>query len=633
MKINIITLLLITLNLVAQEKINYSASDIPQELKQHANAVIKYSEVVLSINGQNELVEREKEIITIFNSKADYLSEVVAQYNQDTKITALQLRVFNALGIEIEKVKKNKFEDISAVRGVAMYTDERAKYYEYTPRSYPYTIEIIKETETNTTAFLRPFMPLEHYSVSVMSRSYSIVNNTDIKLKVKEDNFDDSQIVKETKDNSITYKVTNLQAIEKERHSPEFFDIYPLAYFSLEHFNMKGVEGVNTNWNTFGKWMYDKLISDVVVLPEAAVNEVKALINEEDTELQKAKKVYEYMQNKTRYVNVAIGIGGWKPDKASNVHQLGYGDCKGLTNYTKAMLDEVGVTSYHTIVYGGEAIRDIDKDFSCTQGNHMILNIPNGGDDIWLECTSQSIPFGFIANFTDDRDVLVVTPEGGKIKHTKRYDASENNKHQKATVTILQNGMFKATVNVISKGTYYDDRMPLTTLSEKDQKIAYKSDYSSVNGLEISQIKITNNKENSVLEEKMTLKTTAYIQKAGPSFLLAPNIFNKQQTIPPNYSNRQTPFKIQRSQKELDEYEISIPPGMIVEGMPENIELIEDFGVYKVTLTVTPEQTISYRRELMLNAGVYDKAAYNNYREFIKKIVKTDKSKLVLTNN
>ena len=65
----------------------------------------------------------------------------------------------------------------------------------------------------------------------------------------------------------------------------------------------------------------------------------------------------------------------------------------------------------------------LEKDFASMQGNHVILNIPvENQEDIWLECTSQKLPFGFIGDFTDDRDVLVITPEGGKIQHTKKYD-------------------------------------------------------------------------------------------------------------------------------------------------------------------------------------------------------------------
>ena len=79
---------------------------------------------------------------------------------------------------------------------------------------------------------------------------------------------------------------------------------------------------------------------------------------------------------------------------ASDVDKLGYGDCKALTNYTKTLLDAVDVESYYTVVYGGKRIRNIDKEFSATEGNHVILCLPNEEDYIWLECTSQKTPFG-----------------------------------------------------------------------------------------------------------------------------------------------------------------------------------------------------------------------------------------------
>ena len=78
------------------------------------------------------------------------------------------------------------------------------------------------------------------------------------------------------------------------------------------------------------------------------------------------------------------------------------------------------------MLWAGERKRSVEKDFSSMQGNHAILNIPNNGNDIWLECTSQTIPFGFLGDFTDDRDVLVVTPEGGIIKRTPAYLNEDN---------------------------------------------------------------------------------------------------------------------------------------------------------------------------------------------------------------
>ena len=53
---------------------------------------------------------------------------------------------------------------------------------------------------------------------------------------------------------------------------------------------------------------------------------------------------------------------------------------------------------------------------------------------VFLECTSQDDPFGYQANFTDDRDVLVIKPEGGEIIRTKNYENKDNSQIVKATI-------------------------------------------------------------------------------------------------------------------------------------------------------------------------------------------------------
>src|SRR5690606_16810927 len=98
------------------------------------------------------------------------------------------------------------------------------------------------------------------------------------------------------------------------------------------------------------------------------------------------------------------------------------GDCKGLTNYTLALLKAVGVESHYAVVEAGRAKIDLEEDFpTLAQGNHVILAIPHKGGYHWLDCTSQYLPFGYIGDFTDDRKAFVVTPEGGEIVGTTAY--------------------------------------------------------------------------------------------------------------------------------------------------------------------------------------------------------------------
>jgi hypothetical protein len=104
----------------------------------------------------------------------------------------------------------------------------------------------------------------------------------------------------------------------------------------------------------------------------------------------KAKLIYDYVQQKSRYVSIQVGIGGWKPMDASDVDRLGYGDCKGLTNYTKAF---EAVCLPTTQFYMGIATRKI-LNLTCVYARESYdFSDSLWGDYIWLECTSQDDPF------------------------------------------------------------------------------------------------------------------------------------------------------------------------------------------------------------------------------------------------
>ena len=120
----------------------------------------------------------------------------------------------------------------------------------------------------------------------------------------------------------------------------------------------------------------------------------------------------------------------------------------------------------------------------------MILNIPNGGNDIWLECTSQTIPFGFLGSFTDDRDVLVVTPEGGIIKRTPAYLNEDNLQTINGSIQLYKNGSIGASLERVSSGIQYDQKSSFDSMSDEDLKKHYMSnvwDYN--NNLEITSTK------------------------------------------------------------------------------------------------------------------------------------------------
>lgn len=629
-------LLLISLFLVvgwascyAQQELDFDSHTISDNLKVNANAVVRQNNIVITIKEYDEVEVITDRLVTVFNKDGESDINAVESYNSSTKIKKMEATIYDADGIKVTRFKNSDFKDVSSVGSGTLYSDNRVKYLEYTPRDYPYTVHFESTVLLKSTAFLPSWLPLEYYHTSTEHSSFKVINESDVEIKFKESHLEDYQI---SKNGLLDYTATNLPAVDYQSYSPDFTTYGPLVKIALKKFKMQGVDGINNEWLGFGKWMNDQLLSDVGVLPEEVKKEIKELTKNVKTDKEKAKIVYEFMQDRSRYISVQVGIGGWKPIDATEVHNMAYGDCKGLSNYTKALLNEVGIPSYHAVIYGGNNIRSIDSEFSSTQGNHMILYIPQLDDEknIWLECTSKISPFGYIAGFTDDRDALVVTEKGGEILHTTVYKTEDNTQESKAVILVLKDGSASADIEMVTKGYQYSFRDRLEKYSKRDLIKKYKSYWSHLNGLSIISASALSDKDQIQVIEKASVVVSRYGSKTGNLLLIQPVFFNRNENEPTRYKNRKNDFEIDRGYIDIDEYEIDLEEGLTIDALPKPVEINSKFGTYKLSIIDAGNGKLKVNRYLRINKGYFDKEDYNAYREFRATLVKHDKSKAVL---
>ncbi|AOR28020.1 hypothetical protein FORMB_09700 [Formosa sp. Hel1_33_131] len=615
----------------SQDRPELSVSHIDEAMMDNANAVVRLNEVIVSLKSSSQMSVKEKRIITILNKKGNENIDAFVYYDRNVKIKTLQVLAFDALGNQIKKIKKNDFKDVSAVDGGTLYSDSRVKYLEYTPIDYPYTIQFTCETTTGNTAFIPSFVPIDDYFVSTEVSTYALNYPTNITIRKKEKNIENRDIEIEAVAGRIFYKTKNMNALKPEEYSPSMVDFAPKILVAANEFTYEGVYAEAENWNDFGKWVYFDLIESTIDLPESTAVYIQDLVKDEKTDIGKAKKIYQYVQDKVRYISVQVGIGGWKPFNASEVDRLGYGDCKGLTNYTMSLLKAVGVNSNFTLLFAGNSQRDIEKDFTIMQANHAILSIPQKNkEDIWLECTNQKLPFGFIGDFTDNRDVLVITPQGGQIKHTKKYTTEENTQLIKANYKVFDDGTIDVNATLKSKGIQYDDKYWLETETERDLDKHYKNRWGYINDISINEISIVNDKESIVFNETVRFKAINYSKIIANRMLLTVNALNRNTHIPDRYRNRKLPLKIKRGFKDIDEVEITLPQNYKVESLP-NKKIIENkFGSYKSEVIAKDENTLIYKREFVVSDGEFPKEDYSSFRDFYKEVSKQDTSKIAL---
>tara|TARA_R110001592_G_scaffold209127_6_gene460276 strand:- start:2944 stop:4923 length:1980 start_codon:yes stop_codon:yes gene_type:complete len=615
------------------QNINFSSLLIPKELKENANAVVRNNQTIIDVLDKDDMIITVDRTVTILNKIGDRNVDAAVGYDDNSDIKKLEAIIYDAFGNEIKKIKKNDFVDVSAVDGATLYSDSRVKYLDYTPISYPYTVHFYFEKKTSSTGFLPNWNPIEGYFVSVENNSYQ-VNLLKGEARIKEKHFDGYEIKKSIDETKISYAIKNVKSIEYENLSPSLNQLSPIALVALNYFKTDGVNGQYKDWKEFGYWMSNSLLKGRDIIDQATKDKVLGLVSGIEDPIEKAKIVYQFMQNKTRYISVQVGIGGIQPIAANEVDRLGYGDCKGLTNYTKSLLDIVGVTSYYSHIEADRYEKvSFEKDFaSLEQGNHVILNIPINGNDIWLECTSQTAPFGFLGDFTDDRDALVMTSEGGVLKHTTSYKNEQNSQNIAANIILDENGDVNAVLKTVSKGLQYDDKYTLENYNEEELASYYKSKiWSYNNNLEISTISLNNNKEEVVFTEDLEVTIKNYATISENEYLFRVNVFNTESFIPKRYRTRVSPLKISRGYNDVDENIITIPATYQFTLLPENKELTTKFGTYTISFQKVNETQFKYIKSIAIKEGVFPKEDYDDYRSFRRSIVKLENTRIAIT--
>jgi len=610
---------------------DYSVDKIPSELLNDADAVVRNETISINIKSQSSYTYTVDETVTVLNKDGDY--DLTVGYSKSSKIKSLEALIFNSQGKEIKKLKKKSFKDYSATGSSTFHDDSRMLYYEHSTNDYPYTIRFTYTIETPNTVFIPRWQPISSYSRSVEKSNYNITYPDHLGLRFLENNFDDYKIVKTEKVGSKSYSLVDIPKRKYEVMSPALYEMTPLLSVALDKFHLEGVDGSATSWNEFGKWYYDNLLANQRELPSNLVSEVKQLTKGTTDPIEKAQKIYEFVQKRSRYISIQLGIGGWKPTPASEVHDLGYGDCKGLTNYTHALLDAVGVESFYCPVYAGNFIRDIKSDFYNMQGNHVILCIPNPAsqDSLWVECTSQEYPLGYIGDFTDDRDLLVISPEGGKIQHTKTYDESNSRLSLRANATLSSEGKIDMQLVKSHSGIFYD-RKGISTLNNQELQELYNKEFNHLGNTIIGEIDHDDLKSENIFEEEIGIQSTGFAQVINKDIIFSPAIYPSSIKVPRRVRNRKTPFVIQRSKTYADTLQYRIPEGMTFQFVPEDVTIHSEFGSFEYQFDVVDDHNIIFKREVVIKKGVYSKEKYKSYRDYLKKINKTDNQKIVLQN-
>jgi transglutaminase-like putative cysteine protease len=634
MKRIVFLLVILITGIKVKGQTNYTASLIDKALLPYASAVIRNQDVYTEVK-DGYTFYRIKRAITVLNNNGDNIAHIFVWYDKSKVIKNIKGAVYNEFGTLSRKFGEKDFEDESAANNFSLYEDSRVKHFTPSIGSYPYTIEYEYELKSKQTLNIDDWEPNPQYGVAVEKSTYTFACRPDFSIRFKEINMPVKVNLSTNKDGLKTYtwQVNNLKAIRSEPYSPIKETYLSAVKIEPKDFVYGSISGSIDNWEELGRWNYDKLLANRQTLAPETIEYIKTLTAGITDIKLKAKKIYQYMQDKTHYISIQIGIGGYQPFLASEVDRLNYGDCKGLVNYTRALLKAVDIESWYCLVNGGSEKTGVLRDFaSMNQFNHVILCLPLKNDTTFLECTNQKKPFGFLGDFTDDRTVLACTPNGGKLLHTPKYTTAQNTQSRKAEFTIAPDGELNGNITTIYKGTQYENHEVLVGEPLTEQVKTLQRMYANISNLTIKKFDLKQDKkEMPVTTEAIILNAYDFASKDNDKLYFALNPLNRQRSIK-DVRNRTNPVYINRGYTDEDEITYALPAGYRPDMVPLNVNLNNIFGNFKAT-TVIIDNKLIYKRRIEIIDGTYNKESYADLVDFYQAVADADSYNVMLVKN
>jgi len=609
--------------------IKYKVSDIPKELKENARSVVRNEEIILEVKSLSRATVNVTYAITILNKNGLEDAYFHEFYDKFSRVSAVRGHVYDENGEQIKRIPLDDILDYSAISGYSIYEDNRVKYIDPKVRTFPFTVEYSYEKSMDGFFSFPSWYPQSKFNLAVEKSSYKAIIPKSLAFRYLERKT--ISRVKVTSDDSKTvyyWEARNLKALEWEPYSIPEQDIFPCMMAAPSAFEIDGNQGDYSTWENFGKFI-STLNKGKNVLGDETKKFLNELIAGTPDDYEKIRKLYEYMQRRTRYVSIQIGIGGWQPFDASTVQRLSYGDCKALANYMKTLLEAVGLSANYCLVNAGENAPPMIREFPSSQFNHAFLCVPLKSDTIWLECTSQRVPCGFIGNFTDDRDILLIDNEKSKVVHTTAYSLANNMETHTSHVKINEDGTGRVEINTVYKGLNYENILP-TYLADDADKKRIISERMRFPAFQLLNFKYQETKAKiPTIEETLNVEFENYLTPMGAKYLMRLNFLNSMVKAPSNLRSRKTDILVRRPSFDRDTIIYQMSSKLKPENLPKPIFFKTQFGEYQSKVEYSNNQ-ICYTRAFQLNKGIYPASDYAAFVSFFDKVSNADDMKCAI---
>jgi len=576
------------------------------------DAVLLYSDRNVTVQSVDKIKITVRGAYKILRPGGREYGTVAASFNSRSKITGMRGWCIPAQGKDYEVKDKEAMEMfLPDVAGSDLVSDVKVKLlripaadpgnivgYEYEEEKQPFVLQDVWYfQETNP-------VRESHYAVQIPPGW---------EYKATWINYPEAKPTQTG--NQVQWAVSDVKAIRTEGEMPPWRGITGLLVLSFVPPGGGATKGFQ-NWKEMGDWEAGLEQGRREASPEIK-QKVVALTASLPAPLAKMRELAKFVQGDIRYVAIELGIGGWQPHPAPEIFAHRFGDCKDKATLMSSMLHEIGIESFYisiNTVRGGAAP---DRPPMIGWFNHEILavRLPQDVKDISLAATiehpklgrllifdptDEYTPFGELRGELQANHGLLVTPDGGELVKLPQLPATMNGVERSAKLTLSPSGTLRGDVVETRRGdSGLWQRVALKTVTKSaDQIKPIESLVShSLATFQLTKATILNlNQTDQPFGYQYSFVAENYAKTAGNLMLVRPRVLgNRSSDLLETKEPRKYPVEFSGPERDVDTFEITMPPGYEVDDLPPAVNADYSFASYH-SKTEVNGNTLKYSR-------------------------------------
>ena len=303
-------------------------------------------------------------------------------------------------------------------------------------------------------------------NLPALTSRYSLIVPTQKKFQFKAYNTSIEPEKKEVGDNYTLYvwEENNNKAIESESNMPTYGDIL-----------RKLVVSSIPDWNYVANWYSD--LSNIKSKADFEIKEkVSELMqgNEKLSSIEKARLIYNYIEDNFNYSNVSFLHSALTPQRASRTLNSRLGDCKDLSVLFVAMAKETGLDANLVLVdTRDEGENSLDLPF--IGFNHCIAQLNDNGKTYYIELTDNHLPFKSMENSLIKATGLMIPKDGAQTSNAQLFkintpSRTPNFVYRKANIVLEENKAIISRTSIRIGAESSGTRSGYRNKSEEDKK-------------------------------------------------------------------------------------------------------------------------------------------------------------------